>query len=232
VNTIPAKSQVVPTLQNGDRLTVAEFEKRYAAMPEVKKAELIEGVVYMPSPVSTEFHGDPSAVLVTWLGIYRLQTPGTQHADNSTVRLRNGANQPQPDVFLRICQENGGQSRLDKKGFVIGAPELTAEVAATSANYDLHQKLHAYEKNGVQEYIVWRVEDDELDWFALNRGKYRRLRPSSKGHIESRVFPGLWLDAPALIRGDLTQVFAVAQTGLASFEHARFVEKLQKRKKG
>ncbi|HTU90233.1 MAG TPA: Uma2 family endonuclease [Gemmataceae bacterium] len=215
----------VPPLENGDRLTRPEFERRYAAMPHVKKAELIEGVVYMPSPVSNE-HAEPHFDLITWLGFYRAATPGVSGGDNGTLRL-DLDNEPQPDAFLRILAEHGGQARVDEDGYVNGAPELAAEVARSSVSIDLHAKLHAYRRNGVREYIVWRVEDRIIDWFVLREGRYEPLAPAADGLYRSEVLPGLWLDAAALLRSDLLAVFQTVQRGLDSPEHAAFVRRLQ-----
>lgn len=211
-----------PELESGDRLTRAEFERRYTAMPHLKKAELIEGVVYVPSPVTHPDHSAPHLRLTTWLGTYLAFTPGVDAGDNATIRL-DLDNEPQPDAFLRILPECGGQSWNDGR-YIGGAPELIAEVAASSASYDLHDKLHAYRRNGVREYLVWRVLDRAIDWFAL---RHERYEPISADRLRSEVFPGLWLDAAALLRGDLAQVLALLQQGLASPEHAEFVRRLQ-----
>jgi Uma2 family endonuclease len=219
-------SDHVPELRAGDRLTRAEFERRYAAMPHVKKAELIEGVVYMPSPVTQEDHGGPHFDVIGWLATYRAATKGVQGGDNSSLRL-DLANEPQPDAFLRILPEFGGQSRNSGK-YVAGAPELIFEVAASSASYDLHDKLRAYQRNGVCEYVVWRVWDREIDWFVLRDDAYEQLALNAAGHYESQVFPGLWLDPADLIRGDLARVLAVLQQGLASPEHAAFMRRLER----
>jgi len=215
--------QVLP-LQNGDRLTRAEFERRYEAMPHLKKAELIEGVVYVGSPVRHDQHGDPDSVLGTVIGMYRMTTPGTTSAGNTTVRL-DLDNEPQPDILLRIA--HGGNSEIGEDGYVEGAPELVVEIAASSASYDLHDKLRAYRRKGVQEYIVWRTLDRAVDWLTLEDTTYRRLEPDTAGIVRSTVFPGLWLDVPALLSGDLAKVLATLQAGLASPEHAAFVERLQ-----
>lgn len=214
----------IPPLQAGDHLTRAEFERRYEAMPHLNRAELIEGVVYMPSPVSTEEHGSPHFDLVGWLALYRSQTPGVQGGDNATLRL-DVDNEPQPDAFLRILPEYGGQSRTGA-GYVEGAPELVAEVAATSASYDLHDKLNVYRRNGVLEYLVWRVWDQAIDWFVLREGRYQPLPLTAAGLYRSEVFAGLWLDAAALLAGDLGRVLRVLQEGLQSPEHAEFVSRL------
>jgi len=212
-------------LTAGDRLSRDEFERRYAAMPHQKKAELIEGVVYMPSPVSTESHGAPHADLMTWLGLYRSRTPGVQVADNATVRL-DWDNEPQPDAFLRILPACGGQTR-DEDRFVAGGPELAAEIAASSASYDLHDKKEAYRRNNVREYLVWRVEDRAIDWFVLRGGRYDLLPADAQGVLKSEVFPGLWLDPAALLAGDLDRVLQVVQQGTASDQHTAFVQRLQ-----
>jgi Uma2 family endonuclease len=212
-------------LQNGDRLTRAEFERRYAAMPGLKKAELIEGVVYMPSPVSDD-HSGPHFDLITWLGLYRMATPGVVGGDNGTLRL-DLDNDPQPDAFLRILETHGGQARLDDERYVTGAPELVAEVAVSSVSLDLHGKLNVYRRNGVREYVVWRVEDGAIDWFVLRESRFEPLGPDPAGLYRSEILPGLWLDPAALVRGDLLRVFQVVQQGLASAEHADFLTRLQ-----
>jgi Uma2 family endonuclease len=228
ITTAPLRAsspEAVPPLENGDTLTRAEFERRYEAMPYLKKAELIEGVVYMPSPVRQPQHGEPHAHLIIWLGPYLVGTPGVTVGDNSTVRL-DLDNEPQPDVLLFIDPACGGQARIDADGYIAGAPELMAEVASSSASYDLHAKLRVYRRNGVREYIVWRVLDKEIDWFVLRAGQYERLPLDAEGLYCSEVFPGLWLDPAALLRGDLATVFAAVQRGLASPEHAAFVARL------
>jgi Uma2 family endonuclease len=215
----------IPPLEPGDRLTRAEFERRYAAMPELKKAELIEGVVYMPSPVRYHRHGRPHLKLIGWLARYEAETPGVEAADNSTVRL-DLDNEPQPDAFLLVHPDRGGQTQISDDDYVEGAPELVAEVASSSVSFDLHTKLHVYRRNGVREYMVWRVLDREVDWFVLRESEYQRLLPSADGLLKSENFPGLWLDAAALIRGDLPAVLAAVQRGCETREHAGFVARL------
>lgn len=217
--------EVLPPLENGDVLTRAEFERRYEAMPHLKKAELIEGVVYVPSPVRHRYHGHQHTHLVSWLGYYEAHTPGVEASDNVTVRL-DLDNEPQPDALLFIDPACGGHVLLDAEGYIEGAPELVAEVASSSASYDLHTKLRVYRRNGVREYIVWRVLDQELDWFVLRAEQYERLALDAAGLYRSEVFPGLWLNAAALLQGDLATVLAVVQRGLASPEHAAFVMRL------
>ncbi len=220
-----ASPEAVPPLENGDVLTRVEFERRYEAMPHLKKAELIEGVVYVPSPVRHRYHGHQHTHMTGWLGQYEAHTPGVEASDNATVRL-DLDNEPQPDVLLFIDPACGGQARIDADGYIEGAPELVAEVASSSASYDLHAKLRVYRRNGVREYIVWRVLDQEIDWFVLRAGQYERVPLDAEGLYRSEVFPGLWLDPAALLRGDLATVLAVVQHGLASPEHAAFATRL------
>jgi hypothetical protein len=218
--------ETIPPLQHGDRLTRDEFERRYDAMPHLNKAELIDGVVYMPSPVNHVDHGHPHFNMINWLGHYAAFTPGVQGGDNGSLRM-NLNSEPQPDAFLMLLPTYGGQASIDADGYVVRAPELIAEVSASSVSYDLGTKLSAYLRNGVREYVVWRSLAGEIDWFILRAGAYERLSPDAAGIYRSEVLPGLWLDAPALLRGDLAAVFRALQEGLASPEHSAFVRDLE-----
>jgi Uma2 family endonuclease len=195
-------------------------------MPNLKKAELIEGVVYIPSPVRHRRHGRPHAHLMTWLGTYEAATPGVEAGDNGTVRL-DLDNDEQPDGYLLIDPAHGGQARISADDYIELAPELVAEVAASSASYDLHTKLNVYRRNGVREYLVWRVQDQQLDWFVQRSGQIQPHPPDAAGVLRSEVFPGLWLDSAALLRGDLAGVLALLRQGLTSPEHTAFVQRLQ-----
>lgn len=234
MTTVPAnfpepisKRASVPPLRNGDRLTRREFERRYLAMPGVNKAELIEGNVYMPSPVRLRGHGKGHAFLIGWLTYYVSKTSGISDiGDNSTVRLDED-NEPQPDVLMLLPATAGGTSRVDDDGYIVGGPELACEISYSSVSIDLHQKLNAYRRNGVREYLVWRTEDDAVDWFVLRDGKYAPLAPTD-GTLRSTQFPGLWLDVAALIKGDLPTVFAAVDRGAGTPEHAAFVASLKR----
>ncbi|MEB3355551.1 MAG: Uma2 family endonuclease [Synechococcales bacterium] len=217
----------VPPLESGDRLTRHEFERRYRAMPQVKKAELVEGVVYVASPVRMMRHARPHGRVITWLGTYEAATPGVMVGDNPTVRL-DLDNEPQPDALLRIEEACGGRSRITADDYVEGAPELIVEVAASSASYDLHDKLTAYRRNGVEEYLVWLVMEGEFRWYELREGAYY-LQSAITGEAvyKSRVMPGLWLDTNALLAGEMAQVLAVLQQGIDSQEHQDFVRRLR-----
>ncbi len=215
----------VPPLESGDRLTRLEFERRYQAMPQIKKAELIEGVVYVASPVRIANHGRPHAQIIGWLMVYSAATPGVDLADNATVRL-DIDNEPQPDALLRLEPEVGGNSRISEDDYLEGAPELIVEIAASSASYDLNDKLNAYRRNGVKEYIVWQIYENRLNWFSLEEGKYVNLQPNVTGVIRSHLFPGLWLSVTALLEGNSAEVLAVLQQGLQTPEHQAFVKRL------
>ncbi len=217
-------SRIAP-LESGDRLTRHEFERRYQAMPHVKKAELIEGVVYVASPLRFESHAEPHGLLIIWLGTYKVATPSVKLGIEPTVRLDQD-NEPQPDGVLLIPESAGGQSTLSEDDYIEGAPELVAEIAASSVANDLHDKKKAYRRNGVQEYIVWQIFENQLDWFSLQQGEYVPLAADGNGIVQSQVFPGLWLSVPDLLAGNMTRVLTVLQEGLNSAEHADFVQRL------
>lgn len=215
----------IPPLVGGERLTRDEFERRYDAMPGLNKAELIEGVVHMPSPVRHGQHSSPHSSLVGWLWVYRAGTPGVDSGDYGSIRLDLG-NMPQPDGYLIIRPERGGRVRISADDYIEGGPELVAEVSASTADSDLGEKQGAYLRNEVQEYIVWRVLDRAVDWFLLRGGQCERLEPGADGFLRSTIFLGLWLDPAALTADDSARVLAVLQQGLGSEEHAEFVARL------
>ena len=210
----------LPRLQNGDRLDCSEFERRYDAMPHLKKAELVRGVVYVAAALRIGQHGEPHGQIVTWLGVYTAFTPKAQLADNATVRL-DRKNVLQPDALLRLRE--GGQSRTSKDDYVEGPPELVVEVAASSTSYDLREKLEVYLFHQVREYIVWRPAERQIDWWVLRADRYVALATNNAGVLESEVFPGLWLDANAMMAGDLSTVLATLQQGLVTPEHREFL---------
>ena len=226
VESIRPRPRVEPPLMSGDQMSRDEFERRYEAAPPGMRAELIEGVVYVASPVSETFHGLPHIRMATWVGTYLAATPHVLAGDNSTVRL-DLDNEPQPDLYLRIHPDAGGQTTTTaEKGYVVGAPELVVEIAASSTNIDLKAKLTAYRRNGAREYVVVRVYDEVVDWFILKGSTYERV-VATDGVFRSETFPGLWLHAEALVSGDLATLLRVLQQGLATPEHAAFVARLQ-----
>jgi Uma2 family endonuclease len=215
----------LPPLESGDRLNRYEFERRYNAMSYLRKAELIEGVVYVPAALRFRSHGQPHGDLTGWLWTYKVATPGIELGIEPTVRL-DLDNEPQPDAVLMIEEHFGGQARLSDDDYIEGAPELVAEIAASSAAIDLGDKKRAYRRNGIREYIVWQVFEQRLDWFYLQEGEYVLLPVGEDGVIRSQVFPGLWLAANDLLTGDMGRVLAVLQEGLAAPEHSAFVQQL------
>ena len=217
----PPTAMRIPALEIGDRLTRCEFARRYAARPDLKKAELIEGVVYMPSPVHL-VHSGPHAMIQTVLLVYSAFTPGVRGDDNATLRL-DLDNELQPDVLLRIEPEADGQSRVSADGYLEGAPELVVEVAASGASIDMHDKLHVYRRNGVREYVVWMTHEKRIEWFESTDGEYRPLPRDDEGTIRSRVFPGLRIAAGALLKEDLAGALAALEKGIGSPEHRQFV---------
>ena len=194
------------SLESGDRLCREEFHRRYCQRPDIKKAELVEGVVYEASPVRVATHGEPHGSIVAWLGLYQTRTTGVRMAVATTVRL-DARNEMQPDACL--WRDEPGRVQV-REGYLEGAPQLVVEVAASSVSYDLHDKKEAYRRNDVEEYVVWRVLDGMLDWFRLDHsmGEYAPVAPNAHGVIESAVFPGLRLDVPKLLAGDIQGVLA------------------------
>lgn len=193
------------SLNPGDHLTREEFHRRYSARPDIKKAELINGVVYVPSPVRSRFHGRPHGLVVTWLGVYASRTPGLMLEDCTTVYLDEHG-EVQPDAFL--WRPEDGTAHETDESYVEGAPQFIVEVAASSASYDLGEKKEAYRRNGVREYVVWRVIDKAIDWFELRDGIYVLRGPDQNGIVESSQFPGLRLHIPSMLAGDAAGVLA------------------------
>jgi len=214
-----------PTLANGDNLTRDEFIRIWEQLPGIKRAELIGGIVYMPSPLSLD-HGDQDFDVTTWLGVYKAATPGCLGGTNTTSYILDDC--PQPDVNLRIAPECGGRSYIEDK-YIAGSPEMLTEICLSSESIDLHQKRDLYEEAKVQEYLVVIVKKKQIRWHRLVRGKYRLMAPDIDGIFRSHVFPGLWLDSTALFDGDMAKVLATLQKGIASDEHQHFVAELARR---
>ena len=191
----------IPPLNSGDNLTVEEFDRRWDLHPEIKRAELINGIVYLELSVYPPHASNHSHANV-WLGVYAAGHPGLSTYTDATVRF-DDESVMQPDVLLRRMER--GRS-LEAKNGILGSPELAMEVSYSSAAYDLHQKFDAYERNGVGEYIVWQLHENRLDWFVLRNGRYERLAPDAEGIIESVQFPGLRLNVPMLLAGDIAGV--------------------------
>ncbi|MCB0117087.1 MAG: Uma2 family endonuclease [Caldilineaceae bacterium] len=215
-------SRTAPPLQSGDRLGVAEFHQRYAQHPSIKKAELVEGVVYVSSPVYTS-HSKPHAQLVFWAGLYLAGTPSVQMGDNQSVRLDND-NEVQPDICLWQDNSVGKQISVTQKGLLLGSPDLVIEVAASSAAYDLHQKLRVYQRSGVREYLVFVAYEQEARWFHLVDGEFQPITADDEGVLRSRLFPGLWIHPDHVWQNDFAAMQTLLQAGLDSPEHVEFVK--------
>lgn len=226
ITTSRAKERI-PPLQNGDHLTVDEFLRRYEATPGNERAELIEGRVYMAPPVSHSEHSVPHFNFITLLGVYAAGTPGVVGGDYGSLRL-DTKNMPQPDAYLFISPEHGGLAQVGDDRYVHGAPDLIVEVAATSANFDLHEKLQIYLRNGVREYIVWRTFDRKIDYFIRRGNDFQPLPADPSGRFRSEAFPGLWIDAKNLLTGNLAAALNFVHEGLAHPTHAEFVARLAK----
>ncbi len=214
-----------PELHSGDCMTQPEFHRIYERMPRNFKAELIGGIVYVASPLKrphATHHTPLSGVLWTYEG----HTPGVETGDNATIVLSE-KDEPQPDLYLRILPEYGGQSHNTEDGFVGGAPELLAEIAHSTQALALKGKKDQYARFNVREYIVVSLRDRQVRWFDLHTGE--EFQPDAEGILRSRVFPGLWVHAEALLARDYHRLTAVLQQGLASPEHAAFVRALAAR---
>ena len=72
-------------------------------------------------------------------------------------------NVPQPDCLLFVQPEYGGRVRIDAARLYRRGPDLVAEVAVQQRRAsDQKAKLEAYRRNGVREYVVWRVFDRRM----------------------------------------------------------------------
>jgi Uma2 family endonuclease len=212
-------------LESGDHLDQPEFHRRYERMPPHVKAELIGGIVFMPSPLKRP-HGRTHKLVMRWLDEYEEATLGTEAFDNTTVILGPDS-EPQPDACLLIAAEGLGQT-TDEDDYIVGSPELAVEIASTMSNIDLHRKKDDYRVNGVNEYVVVVLKPAKVFWFVLRKGRFRELAPGADGILRSQVFPGLWLDPAALLTLDRRRLLRMLRQGLASPEHATFVEKLSR----
>lgn len=224
ISRVTKSSKEIYPLEPGDHLDCATFLERYEQMPVNVKAELIGGIVFMPAALRNP-HGEFHALLMTWLGTYWIATPGTAVVDNTTVLLSEGK-VPQPDACLRIV---GGQTQVNENDYLVGPPELVVEVASSSISIDLHSKRVDYERAGVAEYIVLVLNDSRAAWFCRDDSRFVEMSPGGDGILRSQQFPGLWLDPQAFFRSDGQRVVSVLNQGLASDEHAKFVERLKNR---
>ena len=189
-------------LENGAVMSGDEFLSLYERAEGLEHVELIEGIVYMPSPVSVPDHARKQGLFIEWLAAYEARNAAVEYSPPGTMLL-DEKNLPEPDAMLYFKRDG----RFTDAGYLDGAPELVVEIANSSASRDLHGKKEAYRRNGVLEYIVWRVQDEAIDWFVLKDGVYEVRQPKD-GVIESGIFPGLRLDVPAMLAMDRAKVLA------------------------
>ncbi|MGE3074927.1 MAG: Uma2 family endonuclease [Dehalococcoidia bacterium] len=188
--------RLAPELENGAVMTREEFHEAYADCEGLRRAELVEGVVFMPSPVRYESHDKPAALIRGWLFSYSLKHPETETGGEASLLL--GQSEVQPDAFLMRT----GSVPSDEDGYLTGAPQLVVEIAASSKSRDLHSKMDIYRRHGVAEYIVWRTVEGAIDWFRSVDGQFQRVQPDKVGVIESAIFPGLRLSIPRALAMD------------------------------
>ena len=193
----PWRTAADAPLVEGQRLDQPTFHERYERMSAGTRAELINGVVHMPSPVGPA-HARAAVPALVWLSYYQEQTPGVDVLDNASTVL-DIRGEPQPDAQLRILPEYGGRTQTDRR-YVRGVPELIVEVAHSTRYADLGPKFDDYERTGVLEYIVRALDPDELLWFILKERRFVTLLLDADGLFRSEAFPGLWLDPLALFR--------------------------------
>ncbi len=216
----------LPPLIDGEHLDQPTFHNRYEAMPPSTRAELVGGVVYMPSPMSSD-HGDESRNVAGWLFHYQRKTTRVKGGDGTTAKLFKQS-EPQPDHHLRIPAVLGGHTHVDAGGYLVGPPELIVEVSRSSRSFDLKQKKADYERAGVLEYVVVEIDPNRIHWFLRSGARFKKHAPGADGIYRSKTFPGLWLDSEALYAEDLDRLIEVLEQGLATPEHAAFVAKLAK----
>lgn len=222
---VPQSRAAIPRLEPGDKLDQATFHERYEAMPGGTRAELIGGIVHMPSPMKMP-HGKHQHRVSWWLSEYEYYTPGVTGGAGATAILGD-EDEPQPDACLFILPEKGGQTLINDEDYLEGAPELIVEIASSTESIDLHRKKASYERAGVREYVVIAIRQHRLFWFVLRNGAYQELAPADDGTLRSEVFPGLWLHPQAMLDLNDQLLRETTKAGLASPEHAAFVAKMK-----
>ncbi|MBM3738395.1 MAG: Uma2 family endonuclease [Acidobacteria bacterium] len=212
-------------LVTGQHMDLEEFVRRWDALPDLKNAELIDGVVYVASPVGPS-HGTPDIILHTWMCTYSLKTPGVEAVCNTSCEV--SGSMPQPDSALRILPEYGGRTRTGRS-WIDGPPDLIVEVSDSSVRKDLGPKRALYERSRVSEYITYEVATGRLTWRWLGPGGiYRVLKPEPDGSIRSRIFPGLWLDPKAIATNQ--SPLPMLAKGMRSPEYREFRKLLRGRR--
>lgn len=224
LNAGSASEKRFPLLETGYHLSAEDFHARYQQMPDVR-AELIEGIVYMASPLYTP-HGDGHWLLTAICGAYTLETPGVTGSIATSVRL-DGKNEFQPDAHLRIDPEAGGRTQNPERKMIVGGPEFVIEISNTTLDMDVHEKFEVYQRDGVLEFLIWQLQESRLELFRLVEGTFQRIAPDEAGILRSEVMPGLWLNVPAILADDKAAAAKTIRDGLNSAEHTEFVKRLQ-----
>jgi Uma2 family endonuclease len=212
-----------PLLETGYHLTADEFHERYKLLLDEQHAELIEGIVYMASPIS-RLHSLPDSTMNGFCMVYAAHTPETESSGSGTVRL-DPKNEYEPDGYLRKLIGCGTQ--IFDQHYLEGVPEFVFEISNTTVTMDLHEKYDVYQRNGVQEYLVWQVQEQRIELFILVGGKFEKAAPDVNGILRSKAFQGFWLDTRAMINGNNATALATLQLGIESAEHTEFVKRLQ-----
>ncbi len=223
-----SQAEAVFLLESGARMNQRRFHELYASTPDGFKAELIEGTVYVASPVSG-WHAGPHATLVGWLYVYMDSTLGVR-VYNDATNILNSESEPQPDAALLLDEDVDGRTRMDEKGYILGAPELVAEVAHSSASIDLGKKMEVYEREGASEYVVVLVREKRVRWFVRRDYGFEEQRPDVNGVLKSEFYPGLWLSEGSFFDAEPRPLMKILRKGLASPAHAAFVAELKARR--
>jgi len=218
----PASGKKQPLLWEGQRLDRETFHRLYSDSPELKRVQLIEGIVYMPSPMRFVQHAHPEVSFTTWLTYFASFTPGVNSGGQATLKI-DGKNEYQPDGMLFYDK---GQLIIDNDGYLVGVPELVVEVSASTISVDSNEKYLVYQKYGVKEYLLWNTEAKKITWYGRSGSKFVPMKPNREGIIKSKAFPGLWLNVAAMLKGNLKLVLKTLQEGLSSKEHQKFVASL------
>ncbi|MBI3681510.1 MAG: Uma2 family endonuclease [Acidobacteria bacterium] len=217
-------SQLLPRqLITGQRMDREEFLRVWEQLPDIKHAELIDGVVYVSSPISRD-HGTFQLLVGYWLSQYAASTPVCEVGGESTWMMLESA--PQPDVYLYLLPEFGGQSGYTPP-YSEGAPELAVEICVSSTDYDFGPKLALYQRAGVKEYITVETFAKRITWRVLIEGSYVPIQPDADRILRSRTFPGLWLDETAFRTRDRAGLTACLQRGVVDAAHAAFLKRLR-----
>ena len=220
-----AKIIETPPLREGDRLRAEEFHRRYEAMPELRNAHLIDGVVHMSSPIRADQHGEPHALVIGWLHDYRRKLRGIRLTDNTTFRI-DADNEPQPDAVMFLDPTRAGSAWIEDDGYLHGVPELIVEIAGSSSRLDGSLKRELYDRIGVAEYLVWHTVARRVEWLGQEDGVFQEMPADEEGVIKSAIFPGLWLHVSSLLEGDIPLLTSHLEAGLASAEHQEFARRL------